>query len=200
MKNNIIPTIVSRTDSNVYYVRNKCLCGDVLRGKRQPIFNEMDYDYVMWIDSDQVFTFADLASLIKHDLDVVSGIYLMDPGKLYAVVKDWDKNFYKKNGYFEFLSKDDVSTSKKKGETLLQVSYSGMGFMLIKKGVIEVIDYPWFSPIWEEFGEEGTSKADIISEFTSEDVGFCRKLIKAGIKIHVDLNVVVGHEKMTILI
>ena len=38
-----------------------------------------------------------------------------------------------------------------------------------------------------------------IREFMSEDVGFCQKLIKNNVKIHVDLNVIVGHEKTHIL-
>lgn len=190
--NNIDPVIINRTDSNVYYVRNKCLCGDLMKGKKQEIFNGLDYDYIMWIDSDQVFEFNNLVSLLNRNLDVVSGIYLMDPGKLYAVVEKWDKEFFRKNGYFKFLSIEDVQNYKKNDNTLLEVAYSGLGFMLIKKNVIEKIDYPWFSPIWEEFTPE-------IEEFMSEDVAFCQKLIKNNIKVHVDLNVIVGHEKSKIL-
>ena len=191
-QNKIVPIIVNRTDSNVYYVRNKCLCGDLTKGKKQPLFNGHKYDYIMWIDSDQVFKFSDLVSLINRDLDVVSGIYLMDPGKFYAVVEDWNKEFFIKNGYFNFLNKEDVINYKKEKKDLIEVSYCGLGFMLIKKNVIEKLEYPWFSPEWEEFTPE-------IREFMSEDVGFCQKLIKNNVKIHVDLNVIVGHEKTHIL-
>ena len=191
--NNIEPIVINRTDSNVYYVRNKCLCGDLMKGKKQHIFNGLNYDYIMWIDSDQVFNFSNLMSLLNRNVDVVSGIYLMDPGKMYAVVEKWDKEFFREYGYFKFLTIEDVINYKKNNTTLLEVSYSGLGFMLIKKGVIEKIDYPWFSPEWEEFTPE-------ISEFMSEDVAFCQKIIKKNFKVYVDLNVIVGHEKSKVLI
>jgi hypothetical protein len=37
---------------------------------------------------------------------------------------------------------------KKDGkEDLIEVAYTGIGFMLIKKGVFERLEYPWFKPI-----------------------------------------------------
>ena len=56
IKNNINPLVSCSYDSNVNFVRSKCLGYDVLRGKDQkPFDGKLDYDYIMWIDSDIIF-------------------------------------------------------------------------------------------------------------------------------------------------
>ncbi len=196
LKNNINPIICNRTSSNVYYVRNMCLGGDVSSGIYQkPFKGKLNYDYIMWIDSDIVFTIKDFKNLLKHQKNIVSGLYLMNKGISFATVKNWDKNFYKKNGYFKFLTYKDIKQHVKQNpNTLLEVEYTGVGWMLIKKGVFEKIEYPWFRPIWEDFGKNEND--DKIKEFTSEDVGWCQTILKKGFKIYVDPNIIVGHEKV----
>jgi len=63
--------------------------------------------------------------------------------------------------------------------------------MLIKKGVFESMEYPWFRP---EFVQVGNAK-----DFTMEDVAFCREATRKGYKILVDPTVIVGHEKTRVL-
>jgi GT2 family glycosyltransferase len=163
----------------------------VLRGKNQsPFDGKLNYDYIMWIDSDIIFQVQDFFTLLKHgDKDIVSGLYLMDGGKQYAVVKSWDEKFFTEHGTFQFLEPSDISDKKE----LIEVSYSGMGFMLIKRGVYENIDYPWFEPQHFTFQQN-------VSDFASEDVSFCKKAQEKGFKIYVDTSVIVGHEKTKILI
>ena len=123
-----IQLIVSnRTDSNVYYVRNKCLGGNVQMGvKQNPFGGQLNYDYLMWIDSDQVFSVEDFEKLLAANKDIVSGLYLMDGGTRYATVPKWDKDFYKKNGYFEFLTPDIVNKwIKENPNKLMNVEYTG---------------------------------------------------------------------------
>ena len=56
--------ISQKYTSNVYYVRNMCLGGDVMRGVNQkPYDGKLEYDYMMWIDSDMVFTTNDFLKL-----------------------------------------------------------------------------------------------------------------------------------------
>jgi GT2 family glycosyltransferase len=182
--------ISQKINSNVYYVRAQCLGASVLRGKKQIPFNgEIDYDYIMWIDSDQVFNPDDFFKLLNHEKDVVGGLYLMEGGRQFAVVKDWDEKFFLENGYFKFLEKDEVMQGDK---NLMEVSYTGFGFLLMKKGVFEQLDYPWFEP-------RIINLTDEISDFASEDVSFCLKAKDAGIKIHIDPTIIVGHEKSTII-
>ena len=55
IQNDINPILSNDIDSNVYFVRSKILGGSTLRGKHQKPFNgTIDYDYIMFIDSDIV--------------------------------------------------------------------------------------------------------------------------------------------------
>ena len=62
----------------------------------------------------------------------------------------------------------------------------------IKYGVLEKLEYPWFSPHWYKFSKE-------VKEFTSEDVGICKNLKSLGLEIVVNKNLIIGHEKSCIL-
>jgi hypothetical protein len=62
----------------------------------------------MWIDSDILFTPEQFARLVSHDVDIVSGIYLMEGGPQYATVKEWDEEYFEKNGCFRFLTPQDI--------------------------------------------------------------------------------------------
>lgn len=183
--------ISQKYTSNVYYVRNMCLGGDVMRGIHQkPFDGKLDYDYIMWIDSDTVFTTEQFLTLLKHDKPIVSGLYLMDGGHNYATVKDWDLNYFRKHSSFQFLSPKSIDEWKDKNPgKLMEVEYTGFGFILCKKGVFESLKYPWFSPIFER-----KISKDVV-DFCSEDVSFCKKVLKKGYKIYIDPTIVVGHEK-----
>jgi len=176
-----------RQSCNIYYVRNLCLGGDVRRGKDQKPFNgEMDYDYIMWLDSDIVFTPRQFQKLLNHNKDIVSGLYLMEDGRQFATVKDWNEEYFKQNGNFEFLTPQHIRNVSE----LIEVSYTGMGFMLVKKGVFESLEYPWFKPIEKTIGN--------MTDFTMEDVSFCLRALEKGFKIYVDPTVKVGHEKKVV--
>jgi len=172
---------------NIYYVRNMCLGASVMRGKDQKPFDGEYYDYILWIDSDQIFKPADLERLLSRDLDVVGGLYLMAGGVQYAAVKDWDKKFFKKHGSFNFLTPKDAS------HTLapIEVSYTGFGFLLVKHGVFESLEYPWFRQRMIKIGD--------MQDACMEDVYFCLTAKEAGYNVHVDPTVIIGHEKKDIL-
>jgi hypothetical protein len=177
--------MISRREScNIYYVRNMCLGADVSRGKNQKPFNsKIDYDYIMWIDSDIIFNFEQFVRLVKWNTDIVAGVYPMENGKQLATCQKWAEEHFKQNGYFEFLTEDDV----KGKEGLIEVSYTGMGFMLVKKGVFEAMEYPWFRPLEKQIGD--------MVDFTMEDVAFCLCAKEKGFKVLIDPQVKVGHEK-----
>lgn len=192
LQNNVQPLLSQNYTSVVYYARNKCLGGDNLRGVQQKPFNgEVDYDYIMWIDSDIVFTPEHFFKLLKHNKDIVSGLYMMENNKNFATVKHWDEEFFKKNGYFQFLTRQDIKNKK----NLFEVDYTGFGWMLIKKGVFESLSYPWFQPVWSEF----QINENTVKDFSAEDVGFCRLVQEKNYKVYVDPEVIVGHEKTIIL-
>jgi hypothetical protein len=175
-----------RYTSNVYYVRSMCLGADVRKGKHQkPFDGTLDYDYIMWIDSDIIFTVENFEKLMSNNVDICGGLYLMDGGKQFAAVKNWDEKQFEKNGTFDFLTPDDISHSP----SLMKVSYTGFGFLLIKKGVFEKIEYPWFAPKFTTIGD--------CYDFASEDVSFCLKAKEYGFDVNIDPTVWVRHEKTT---
>ena len=185
-----IKLVISRTyDAVVYYARNKVAGGDTRRGLRQvPWDGAVDYDYMLWIDSDVLFRFEDFLALLKHQVAIAGGVYLMADGQRFAAVETMDAEAFRATGHFEFLT--PAALARRDG--LVQVDYCGFGFVLIRAGVFEKLEYPWFRPVWIDMPGG-------VREFTSEDVGFCIEARKAGFPIHVDPRVIVGHEKSTVL-
>jgi hypothetical protein len=192
VQNNIRPLLSNHYSPLLYYVRNMCLGGDTLRGKDQkPFDGKLDYDYLMWIDSDIVFNPEQLKKLIGADKDIVSGLYMMSDNKHFATVENMDDEFFKKNGHYQFLTREDLE----KKEELFEVDYTGFGFVLIKKGVFEKFEYPWFRPVWTNLEVDGKQ----VQDFSMEDVAFCKIAKEKGYKILIDPKIIVGHEKSFII-
>ena len=174
---------------NIYYARNMCLNGNILAGENQkPFQNRLDYDYMMWLDSDIIFTPKQFQKLLDHKEDIISGLYKMDGGTDYATVPYWEEDYFQQHGTFRFMNDETLSEFKKWGK--FPVVYTGFGFMLVKRGVFESMKYPWFKP---EFVDIRGSK-----DFTMEDVAWCREVTRMGYKVFVDTDVIVGHEKLKV--
>lgn len=171
--------------SVVHFSRAKCLGGDVTAGANQkPFQGKVDYDAIMWIDSDIIFKPEDFFSLLESPHDVTAGMYMMEDMQHFAIVKEWDEEYFKKNGTFEFVKADDMSKTTNR---YTKVAYSGMGWMLMHKGVLEEIQYPWFYGELQQIGA--------MQDMMAEDVALCRKLKE----VYVDTTVRVGHQKSVIL-
>jgi|TARA_B110000259_G_C14003277_1_gene397057 choline kinase len=195
-RNNIDFIVSNQYSSVVHFARSLCLGGDNTRGEKQLPFNgKEEYDYIMWIDSDIVFKVEDFKKLLEAELDIVSGIYKMEDTIHYPIIEKYDIDYFKQNGKLNFLNDNGITEIKEAGKLLkkkyLNVEYNGMGFMLIKKNVIEQLKYPWF---YHE-----VYKNENIVEMFGEDVSFCRNLKKAGFDIYVDLDVRVGRYKSFII-
>ena len=134
IRNNIHIMVCRRESCNIYYVRNMCLGGSSTAGEDQtPWQGKVEYDYMLWIDSDIVFQIDDFIKLYNMQEDIASGLYLMQDGKHYATVENWDENYFVKHGSFEFLTLELINGRKNP----FYVDYTGFGFILIKKGVFE---------------------------------------------------------------
>jgi hypothetical protein len=187
--------MVNEYSSFVSFSRMKTLGLNVLRGKDQkPFGGKLDYDLWITIDSDIVFTPQHVLELIENSEEhpVVSGLYKMADLQHYACVQVWDEDYFKKNGSFKFLRPEDIVGAPK----FKKVAYNGMGFMAVRKGVIESMTYPYFSyPLQTMTTEDGT----ILEDMCSEDVAFCKNLKDAGYDVVVNTQLIVGHEKMLII-
>ena len=184
--------VTNEYSSYVTYSRMKTLGLDVLRGADQvPFGGTLNYDVWLTIDSDIIFTPEQVIQLIEdtEKYPVVSGLYRMQDGVHFATVQEWDVEYFKKYGSFEFMR--DLPADK-----YIPVAYSGMGFFACRRGVIEKLKYPYFSyPLVEIEAEDGK----ILRDTCSEDVSFCKNLTDAGFKIMVNTGLHVGHEKTLVV-
>ena len=168
---------------NIYEVRNKCLLGTPTKGKDQLPLNGIDYDYILWIDNDMVFTPADFDNLYNADEDVISGLYVMANDREYAAVEYWDEDYFSEHGTFEFIEKGSLRNRY----LPFKVEYVGFGFILFKKGIFEQLKYPWFEPTYLQIKQS--------KDFSMEDVTLCLKLKQKKINVYAHPDVVLGHEK-----
>jgi GT2 family glycosyltransferase len=185
--------ISQQYSSMVNYARCKCAGADVTKGKNQKPFGGIEYDYMMWIDSDIRFNNETFQKLVDMDKDIASGWYAQPGGSVPTgfytpVVQTMDDEFFKKHGTYQFLTSEDMS----KKESSFTVDYIGFGWVLIKHGVFESIEYPWFAPKLLNIGED-------IQDVCSEDVSFCYDVKAAGFDIWVDPTCRVGHEKTLVI-
>lgn len=185
--------------SFVPFVRMQTLGLDVRRGLAQKPFNNEKYDIWITIDSDIVFSAENLEELIqsteKHP--VVAGIYRMADLEHFAVVKNWDMNYFAKNGTFEFLKQDDITNWKKETDLkYMPINYTGLGFFACRKEVLDKLTYPYFNG---ELREIVTDEGLILKDMSSEDVNFCKNIINAGYEIVVNTDLRVGHVKPLVI-
>lgn len=202
---NNIPFVLSNTYSPVvYYARSACLRAHVLRGRNQKPFNEeIIYDYIMWIDSDIVFEPEDFFKLLQRmeqnpQIQLLSGLYLMADGHHTTVVDKWDEDFFQQNGSFKFLTKPECESKLLESETaskggVFEAVYAGFGWLMVRYGVHESFEYPFFKPIFHEL------KGGEIYDFSSEDASFFLELRDKGTKLYVDPTILVGHEKTVVI-
>lgn len=194
----------------VYYARNQCLGGSVIQGTDQkPFQGKVDYDYIIWVDSDMVFTPQQVARAIEHlerdySKHIIGGACLSADNTTFTILDkgQWNFNSFVKNkGNFVHMKRDDLFLKK---DELFEVDYCGLGFMCMRKGVFEALEYPWFKPLFYDFqleteDESGNKVQRKIQDFCSEDVAFCRSVIEKGYSVWVDPLITIGHEKSQVL-
>lgn len=128
-------------------------------------------DKLLFIDSDMSVPAYALLHLLRHDVPVVSGVY----------VSKQPPHLYMAGTYNEDGSRLMTFPEIKPGQ-LIECDWVGAGFMLIDMKVFEKIEPPYFS--WKEF--PGKKNA-------GEDEYFCDKVRAAGMKVYVDTDCIVGH-------
>jgi len=86
----------------------------------------------------------------------------------------------------------------------MPVSYTGLGWTLVKKGVYEKLPYPWFYGTKITLNKSISISDDVsenreIIDYTAEDVTFFLNLKKINVTPYVDVRSIVGHEKPIVL-
>jgi hypothetical protein len=100
-----------------------------------------------------------------------------------------EDDFRNNGGVMNHETGDSMSKRRKP----FTVDYTGFGWVLIKKGVFENLEYPWFAPKMQVF-ESGA-----VQDMCGEDVSFCLDAKEAGFEIWCDPRIRVGHEKTRVI-
>lgn len=128
--------------------------------------------HLLFIDDDVAFKSDALKQLLKHDKDIVSGLYL---GRMYPHNPlMFDEMFGDGKSRYYYL------TSEVKG--LVKIVAAGFGFCLIKTEVFNKMERPWI-----RLGE-------LDKDHWCDDIGFFKRAREAGITdIWCDTDVRCGH-------
>ena len=188
----------------VNFARCKVLGANVLRGPNQkPWDGKLNYDYQLWIDSDIVFNTEKFWQLCYMALpapdeetgevaekQIAAGWYCTEDGHTTSVAHWLEEDDFRKNG--GVMNHETIESISKRRKPFT-VDYTGFGWVLIKNGVFENLEYPWFAPKMQVF-ESGS-----VQDMCGEDVSFCLDAKEQGHEIWCDPRIRVGHEKIRVI-
>ncbi len=128
-------------------------------------------EWLLWIDADMVFPPNGLIRLLAHNVDIVGADYR------------------RRSPPYPRLGKPVDPASPYRG--LVEFSFLGLGFLLIRAKVLRTMSRPWWVRMW--LLEHAS--ADNPSGFATEDNYFCGYARSLGFKVWADLDLSreVGH-------
>ncbi|NBS92159.1 MAG: hypothetical protein EBS91_00020 [Betaproteobacteria bacterium] len=148
-----------------------------------PVGGNIEYKKIFWIDSDIEWEPADFLALYDSDLDIVSGLYVLDTAGTVAANFPNDRGVPTRINKVEFMLHDKP----------VEVGGVGFGFLCVKHGVFESIPRPWFLIGRVQWSPESEMRVN-----AGEDYSWCARAQAAGYKIWVDPAVKVKHHKETV--
>jgi len=177
--------------SDIYACRNTIMMPSELgpypvEGK-QPFNGKIDYDWLLWIDSDMVYTLKDVMRITSHDADVVSGVCPIDYNRvaLADIVQD------ERGVGIQYHTVKSIQSAQRNDKGLVKVEFTGFAFLAVRRGVFEAIQFPWF-----QTSEIRRGKSKVVA---GEDFAMCERIREAGFTIYADPDVKIGHEKAMVL-
>lgn len=180
---------------NIYAVRNSCIKNpdNGFRKTQKPFEGMIDhYEKMVWIDSDNLITVDALTKLLSHDVDIVAAWYKQGAGSDRVTCGLWDRlrgHGVNKTAPFYI---EDMQKLQHNKNGLVEVDYCGFGLTIVKNGVFEKMEYPWFSAGTYEWVEDGIEMAEV----DTDDAAWCFRAKQLGFRIYVDPDVRIVHEKM----
>ena len=107
--------------------------------KQKPWDGKLEYDYQLWIDNDIVFNTEGFFRLVAMDRDIAAGWYATEDGQTTSVAHWLEEDDFAKNG--GVMNHETVETMSRRKKAFT-VDYTGFGWVLIKNGVFENLEYP----------------------------------------------------------
>jgi hypothetical protein len=97
--------------------------------------------------------------------------------------------YLKENGSYKFAELSTlVETGQMSSMGIVSVPSTGLGFMAIKKGVLEKLTYPWFEPYVIEDED--------VYDLDNDEISFCKKLRDSNISVYVDSTVIITQDSV----
>lgn len=139
-------------------------------------FMEGDGEWIWQIGDDHTFQRDVVMRLLAHQVDIVAPLCTRRGPPFSLVAFDAEAEGTDELGrqMYHSLQFEDLPE-----HGLLEVIAAGGAGMLIRRGVLEAIGYPWFE------NSDGLT--------TDEDMQFCRRAREAGFTIWVDVDTAIGH-------
>ena len=158
---NVSVSVQFQVDSLIYSARND-LSQKAIDG---------GYDYILWIDADMIFPADALERMLKHDVDIVTGLYFQRRGDHAPVVYQYNLITQK----FETFNPGPQS------DGLYRVDACGFGIVLTKVSAIKDIIAASGGLLFHPYGTMG------------EDLSFCYRYHSIGGEIWLDASIKCGH-------
>ena len=179
LTHNIRPLLANICESSLFIHKNQCLMCDVTKGAEQvPLNGEMDYDYILWLSGSCSFDSSKLIPrFFEMDHDIVSASSISSVNmKTMNFIKDID---FSENKAYSYVTVEEAKEMIHNEQIEVKVDFVDVKCMLLKKGVLEKIQYPWFT------GDPTNLSGDVV---------FCQKCKTNGLDIYVDLKLPIRNE------
>lgn len=153
---------------------------------------KLNPDWMLWIDSDMIFSPGDGMKLVKwiqEGADMVSGLYFAGAQPHMPLVYKEIEQEYKGKKFTGVTYYNDYPKQK----DLFEIAGCGFGFCAVSKNVIESLDEFPFRRLLSWTDE------DIRENSLGEDLSFCKRVKNAGFNIYCDKTVSLGHVRQSVV-
>lgn len=137
-----------------------------------------DTTHIFFLDSDVVIPPFGLVRMLRRDVDIITGVYVMKvPPYVPLIIKrPKNKEGNRKYNYYTLLTQELLNK-------VIPIDATGAGCLLIKKEVLVNMGPPWFQVTPQEFGLSAIG----------EDLFFFDKAIDMGYEVLMDTSVQCDH-------
>ena len=168
--------------NSIYVCRNRNFVGASFLGVT-------DCDYLLMLDADNGITTEGLSFFMEDfedpEVNIVSGKYFHKGGKNGLWVAGFSPPevsiHYHQSIPEGSFSKDLINITKELGTAIV-----GAGCLMVRRRVLEEVEYPWFKSDWEKLDKGGNL-------FVGEDLYFSYLVQEHGFDIHLDQRIKSPH-------
>lgn len=162
------------------YRINLCTHSDQPADKTRNILIDMamnvNSDYILWLDSDNVPPMNCIEQLINTmnttSADLVSGLYFSKTQPYYPIIRE-----YRDGGFWTI---EDVDFGKR-----IKIDGCGFGICLMKTSILSKLEKPYFRFDFQRWGYKDIQ--------LSEDLYFCKQMLDKNMKLICDTSIVSNH-------